>query len=92
MRLKETRVTFIAQLIVDQLQKEEYIACDSEDTIIASVKKVIIDDLTVEDRLDEEVRNIIREHQIQLDQKRIEYFQMFRLIKDKLIKERNLII
>lgn len=92
MRLKEARIELIAKLIVEQLLQEEIIDCPSKDDLTLEVKRVIIDDLMVEDRLDEEVRNLIRQHQTELDKKRVEYFNMFRLIKDRLIKERNLIL
>ena len=92
MRLKESRVAYLAERIVYELVKSRCIECDDLKECIAGVKQRIIEDLMVEDRLDEEVRNLLRQHQTELDRKRIEFVNMFRIIKDKLAKERNLIL
>jgi uncharacterized protein len=92
MRLKESRVDLIARQIVDHLMKEELIECTSKDDLIVAMRQVIVDDLMVEDRLDEEVRILLRNHQGELDRQRLEFFNMFRLVKEKLVKERNIIL
>lgn len=92
MRLKESRIAFISKVIVNTLVEEELIECDDLDEAIYSVKNVIKEDLLVEDKLDDEVKELIRSYQSELDSRRIEYVNMFRLIKDKLVKERNLIL
>ncbi|MBN2382441.1 DUF507 family protein [bacterium] len=92
MRLKETRIEYIAHKIYEQLIGDQYLECEDEAGTVALIRKVIHDDLRVEDLLDEEVRELLRQHQNTLDKSRVEYHQMFRLIKEKLVRERNLII
>jgi len=92
MRLKESRVEYLAGIVVEQLVKEGLIECEDPDAITSLVKRVITDDLMVEDHLDHEVREILRQHQNTLDRSNVEYHRMFRLIKDKLVRERNLIL
>jgi len=58
----------------------------------ARVSGTIIRDLKVEDELDEEVRKILEGYAQQMRQQHIEYYDMFRITKQKLVKERNLIL
>jgi hypothetical protein len=46
----------------------------------------------VEDRLNEEVREMIRTHSDEMSRQGIQYHDMFRMIKTKLVRERKLIL
>lgn len=92
MRLKESRIEFIAKQLSQVLLKEKFLESDDPEIIPGIIKHVIVEDLLVEDRLDQEVREILRNHQTDLDKKNVEFHRMFRLIKDKLVRERNLIL
>ncbi len=58
----------------------------------AAVEKTITDDLAVEDRLNDEVREILKAHQREIDQGRMDYKTMFELVKKKLVQERGLVL
>jgi len=91
-KLRMERIEFIANLIVTTLAEEKLILVDDRNHAIVLTKQLIIDDLLTEDKLDEEVRQILTQHATQIEKERIPYHQMFRAIKDKLIKERGLIL
>ena len=46
----------------------------------------------VEDKLNEEVRQILEAHRDEMRLNNIEYYKMFSIIKRKLVKERGLIL
>ena len=53
---------------------------------------VIVDDLSVEDRLNEEVREILEQHQEKINRGNIDYHKMFLMIKRMLVQERGLVL
>jgi hypothetical protein len=53
---------------------------------------VFRDDLAVEDRLNEEVREILEKHNEEISRGDIDYQEMFRKIKTKLARERKIIL
>jgi hypothetical protein len=52
---------------------------------------LILDELSVEDRLNEEVRNILEEYSVYMTNNGISYSEMFRKIKNQIVKERKIV-
>jgi hypothetical protein len=93
MRLSEERITIISEQILDELEKNEFIEVNGErEDVLYLVEDTILDDLAVEDNLDEEIRTLLRDYENEMDKQNIPYHQMFKMIKSKLVKERNLIL
>jgi len=92
MRLRKRQIESIADNIAEELTQEDSIKCQDIEELKALVRRQIMEDLMVEDRLNEEVRKILDEHSSQIRQGSIEYHKMFRLVKEKLAKERNIIL
>jgi hypothetical protein len=86
------RIEFLSRLIVKRLLEEKMLLVDDPEYAISLTKALIVKDLRVEDELDEEVRGILREHADQIERERIPYHQMFRAVKEKLVKQRGLIL
>jgi hypothetical protein len=93
MKLRQEYIDFIANLLVDKLIEEGYLEpVEDSKAIKTRVSRVITEDLKVEDRLDEEVRNILENYTEIMRKENIPYHEMFRRVKQKLVKERNLIL
>jgi hypothetical protein len=92
MKLRKQQIEVIAARIIDDLIKRESIKAENVDKAKASVKKVIIDDFMVEDKLNDEVRELLEKISSEMRQGSVEYHKMFRLVKEKLVRERNLIL
>jgi uncharacterized protein len=92
MKLKTSRINFIASEIIRILTEEEFIILFDRAQAISTVQTIIMDDLSVEDQLDEEVRKLLEEHETTMDHGNIHYHDMFKLVKTKLAKERGLIL
>ena len=58
----------------------------------ARMNAVISDDLMIEDQLNDEVRDIMRAYNDQIRRADVEFHEMFKVIKAKLARERNIII
>ncbi|MGA1843457.1 MAG: DUF507 family protein [bacterium] len=92
MRLRKRQIESIAENIVGELIKDEALRCDNNEDLKASIRHVIMEDLLVEDKLNDEVRQILEAHSSEIRQGSIEYHKMFRLVKEKLAKERNIVL
>lgn len=70
-------------LIAPSVPKEE---------LIKKIENTINEDLMIEEKLNEEVREILKSHSKQLEQESVNYQRMFQMVKDKLVKERGIIL
>jgi uncharacterized protein len=92
MRLRASRIEALAQRVIDILEAEKFIEIIDRHDFIQSLQGIIIADLQKEDQLDEDVRKILDQYADKMDQDRIQYHDMFRMVKEKLAKERNMIL
>ncbi len=92
MKLKSTRISYIAHEIIRILMEEDFIIVFEKDAAHGSIENAIVRDLLVEDDLDEEVRKLLENYESTMDQSNIQYHEMFKMVKTKLAKERGLIL
>ena len=92
MRLKKEFVEKIAEKIVASLiEKGEIIWEAPVEELEAIIADVIVDDLMVEDRLNEEVKMMLESNTDEYDRRMMDYGRAFQLVKSKLARERGLI-
>lgn len=83
----------LAKGIVDNLLKKELIEPEVPvETLIAETERLLLEELMVEDRLNEEVRQILKKFEPEIEKGRLDYRRLFDMTKQKLVKERNIII
>jgi hypothetical protein len=82
----------MAFIIVRNLFKEEKILAENKNELIDDISSLITDEFLKEDKLDQEVREILNQHMEKIRKENIEYQTMFRMIKTKLAKERNIVL
>ncbi len=92
MRLNSEQIEDIANRIVRGLVKREYFDVEDADETEILVRQVISDELRIEDRLNDEVRELMREHMDRIRRADVEYHEMFKVIKARLAKERDIIL
>jgi len=94
MRLKREQVRFLAGRIVDDLLKEKLIEVDRSDLemLRVMVDDFVLDQLLIEDRLNDEVRKLLDQYRDKMRRENISYQDMFKMIKKRLIDERNLVV
>lgn len=79
-------------VVVRTLIKLEKIIADDKNKLIEDIINLITEEFLKEDKLDQEVRGILSEHMEKIRRENIEYQTMFRMIKTKLAKERNIVL
>ena len=92
MRLTRDQIEAITQNMVHALIREGTISTDEPGAIIDLLAAVFVEDLAVEDRLNLEVREIMEKYSEEMTRGDINYQEMFRKIKTKLARERNIIL
>ncbi len=92
MRLSKGEIEYLAFEIVKNLLKEKKITTLDRDGLVETVAKIITDDFSQEDKLDEEVREILNKYSEEIRKENIEYQTIFRMIKQKLAKERKIVL
>ncbi len=91
MRVPKKMVEDMSGQIVQDLLAQNMIDHKEKDRLLALVHSVILDELMVEDKIDEEVRQILSEHTDEIQAANVQYHEMFKKVKAKLQRERNLI-
>lgn len=92
MRLKRSQVEYIAHRLVKGLAGDRLIEVEDIGKVAAVVQQAFSGDLMVEDRLNEEVRGILEQYSDEIARGSVQYHEMFKLVKAKLVKERKLIL
>jgi uncharacterized protein len=57
-----------------------------------SIDHAILDELSVEDRLNAEVRQLLKVYEQDIERGQVDYQRMFTLVKGKLARERGIIL
>lgn len=93
MRVPKTWVPLISKKIVDDLFAKDLIVSALSATDLASeAEKIIMGELMVEDRLNDEVREILKKYSADIEKGRLDYRKVFDLTKKKIVEERGLIL
>ena len=93
MRLKPEKIEDLARKIVDEMKnRSEVLLRVPEEEIFHEIKDIITKDLEREDKLEEEVRQILKKHMNRVYREDISYISLVRKAKKQLAKERGLIL
>jgi hypothetical protein len=92
MRLNKQQLEHMAYAIVRNLFKENKIVVENRKSLMDSIIDLLTREFEREDKLDQEVREILNKHMEKIRRENIEYQTMFRMIKTKLAKERNIVL
>ncbi len=93
MRLTGQQIRSVSEVVVKEAVRRKVIRLIvPEEEAFAMVEKAITEDLIVEDRLNEEVKDILKQYEREIEQGRADYKTMFDMVKKKLVRERGLVI
>jgi hypothetical protein len=92
MRLNKNQIEHLAFMAIKNLIKEKKIIVEDKNKLIENLVNLLTEEFQKEDKLDQEVREILSKHMEKIRNENIEYQTMFRMIKTKLAKERNIVL
>ncbi|MBI3604120.1 MAG: DUF507 family protein [Nitrospirae bacterium] len=93
MRLSKERIGHMAGVLVAHLRKEGQLEVQGpEKALVEVLDHAITDELMVEDRLNVEVRGLLKAYEAEIEKGHVDYQKMFVMIKQKLVRERGVIL
>jgi len=92
MRLNKNQIEHLGSVILRNLVKDGKIIVEDRTRLLEEVTALLLDEFQKEDRLDQEVRELLSKHMEKIRKENIEYQQMFKMIKTKLAREKGIVL
>jgi hypothetical protein len=85
-------VSHMASEVVKRLIEGELIEAKAPAGVTQRVRQKMMEELTIEDRLNDEVREILLQHQDEMRRTSVSYQEMYKKVKGQLARDRKLIL
>ncbi len=92
MLLSRDYVGYMAKEVAKRLVDRQMIETKSLEQLAERIRQTMADELTVEDRLNEEVREILAQHNDEMRKVGASYQEMYKKVKGELARQRKLIL
>jgi hypothetical protein len=92
MLLSKEYVGYLARHIVDRLIKAECIETEAKAAVVQKVEAAMVDELSVEDRINDEVRVILETYSDEMRRSGANYQEMFKKVKNELVRKYKAVI
>ena len=94
MLLNRDYVGHMASQVIKKLVEDSRVEIKEKDleALIARVRLRMMEEITVEDKVNEEVRTILTQHQDEMRRAGISYQEMFKKVKGQIARDRKLIL
>lgn len=93
MRLSKERIRHLALVVSQTLQAEGHLALiGPPEPLVDELERTIATELSVEDKLNAEVRDMLKAYTEQIESGQVDYQKMFTMIKTKLVRDRGIVL
>lgn len=94
MLLNRDYVGYMAAETIKKLVEDELVEIKEKDLepVIAHVRQRMMEEITIEDKVNEEVRTILTQYQDEMRRTNVSYQEMFKKVKGQLARDRKLIL
>ena len=92
MSLQKEYVHYLSRRVVDELIKREMIETSEVVSLREKILAVMVTELGLEDRINEEVREILKDYADQMRNTGVSYQDMFKVVKNKLVKDKKVVL
>jgi len=93
MRLTKERIHQIANSLAEHFFSGEVLSTTlPKDQLVTKVEQMITAELMIEDLLNDEVRELLKAYESQIEKGQVDYHKMFLMVKRQLAKERGIIL
>ncbi len=93
MRISNERVSRLADALLSRLEAEGYLELSGDRKAeVTALDNAITQELMVEDRLNAEVRELMKAYEAEIEKGQVDYQRMFTMVKSKLVKDRGLVL
>ena len=93
MKLSPERIAALAGQLVEKLVAGGMIQPVADRRVLTvSLERVIVDELSVEDRISAEAKELMRQYESEIARGKLNEQQLFQMIKKQLVKEKGVIL
>lgn len=94
MLLNRDYMGHMASEVIKKLLEDNQVEIKEKDqeTIITRVRQRMMEEITVEDKVNEEVRTILTQYQDEMRRTGVSYQEMFKKVKGQIARDRKLIL
>lgn len=93
MRIPKSWVPIIAKKIADNLVSKEMLKPRVPmEQFVTGTEEILMEELMIEDRVNDEVREILKKYETEIERGRADYRKLFEMTKQKIVRERNLVL
>ena len=87
MLLSKEYVGYLARQVVKRLQDNHFIKTNEFEKVIERVQTSMVEELSLEDRINDEVRVILEAYSDEMRKSAANYQEMFKKVKNELVKK-----
>jgi hypothetical protein len=92
MHLPREYVAYMAKQLLKKLTSAGLIQYEQPEYVTEVVTQVMLDELGVEDRINDEVRKILEQHGQEMKNMGASYEEMFKKVKKQIVRDRKVIL
>jgi len=93
MRLNNEEIKELSNFLAKTLMEKNLLVKQVKlEDIRLDIYNIILEDMKMEDKLNEEVKDIMERYEAELKSGKLDYNKLFNMIKQQIIKERKLVI
>lgn len=93
MRLPKARVTHLVEALATRLVEAGHVELTGQrKALVESLDRAVTEELMVEDRLNVEVRELMKKYEREIESGQVDSQKMFVMIKKQLVKDRGIIL
>jgi hypothetical protein len=92
MSLQKEYVHHLSRRVVDELIRREMIETSGVALLREKILAVMEEELGLEDRINEEVREILKGYADEMRNTGVSYQDMFKVVKNKLVKDKKVVL
>ncbi len=93
MKLSPEKIEALAVALIDTLADIDGVLFRGDDTALKlAIIEIITDELMVEERLDAEVHKMLQAYKYEITMGRLNYDELYRKLRNKLIAERKIVL
>ncbi|MHB8736040.1 MAG: DUF507 family protein [Terriglobales bacterium] len=92
MRIEREFVSYLAREVTRRLLAAELISATHPAQVIAWVQAAMAEEFAVEDKINEEARAILAQHEAEMQRLGASYSDAFKKIKNELVKQKKVVL
>jgi hypothetical protein len=92
MQFPREYVSYMTRQVLKRLTAAGLIQYEQPEYVQEVMTQVVLDELSVEDRINEEARKILEQHDEEMKQVGASYEEMFKKVKRQLVRDRKVVL